>query len=339
MPPHLSPQSRSLILALRAQGLSIYNLASLFHVSPATISRTCQNQLKSHSPYSPTARRGRRPKLGLSDARFAMLTLARCQAKTAAELQREYFPEVHPDTVRRTLRKLGLFAYVRRRVPFLNYRHRKACIQWARDHRAWRMVNWRRVIFSDESKYKIFGSDGRQYCWRRPGEALDPRYTQKVVKHGGGSIMVWGCITARGVGRLCRIDGTMTAVKYTEILEDGLLGTLQDRKMRSSDFIFQHDNDPKHTSRHTKAWLSNHNLQVLPWPANSPDMNIIENLWEYLDRKVRARSVLPCNSEDLWLALKEEWEQIGQDVIDKLYDSLPARVEELIVARGGNTKY
>jgi hypothetical protein len=81
-----------------------------------------------------------------------------------------------------------------------------------------------------------------------------------MVKHGGGSIMVWGCITAQGVGQLCCIDGQMTAVRYTKILEDGLLGTFQDRNTRPGDFIFQHDNDPKHTSHHTKAWLSNHNI-------------------------------------------------------------------------------
>jgi hypothetical protein len=68
-------------------------------------------------------------------------------------------------------------------------------------------------------------------------------------------------------------------------------------------------------------------------------LNIIENLWEYLDRKVRAWAVLPSNAEELWLAVKEEWEFIGQDIIDRLYASLPARVEEVIAAQGGNTKY
>jgi hypothetical protein len=161
-------------------------------------------------------------------------------------------------------------------------------MQWARDHAAWCRVNWCQVGFSNESKFNVFGSDGHQYCWRQPEEALDPHYTQKVDKYRGGSIMVWGCITAKGVRQICHIDGWMMAVKYTEILAEGLLGTLANHGIPHNNFIFQQDNDPKHTARHTKAWLSAHSIQVLPWLANSPDLNIIENLWEHLDHKVHS---------------------------------------------------
>jgi hypothetical protein len=151
--------------------------------------------------------------------------------------------------------------------------------------------------------------------------------------------MVWGCVTAKGVGRLCHIDGQMTAAKYTEILNDGLLGTLGNYNIPTKQFIFQQDNDPKHTSRLAKACFSDHTVQVLPWPASSPDLNIIKNLWEYLDCWVHSRDILPWNTEELWLALKEEWESIEQSVIDQLYESLPDRVEAVIAAKGGNTKY
>ncbi|KAF8596990.1 hypothetical protein BDV93DRAFT_410295, partial [Ceratobasidium sp. AG-I] len=69
------------------------------------------------------------------------------------------------------------------------------------------------------------------------------------VKHGGGSVMVWGCITAQGVGRLYRIDGRLTAVRYTEILGTELLGTLHDHSIPVRRTIFQQDNNPKHTAK------------------------------------------------------------------------------------------
>ena len=75
---------------------------------------------------------------------------------------------------------------------------------------------WRDILFSDESKYNIFVSDGRLLVWRRAGEALNPKNTIKTVKHGGGSVMVWGCMAAGGVGNLEIIDGTMDHLKYID---------------------------------------------------------------------------------------------------------------------------
>jgi hypothetical protein len=72
---------------------------------------------------------------------------------------------------------------------------------WAESHCYWEDENWGAVVFSDESKFNLFGSDGRQWCWREPGQANNARYTKKL-KHGGGNMMVWGCITRHGVGRL-----------------------------------------------------------------------------------------------------------------------------------------
>lgn len=80
-------------------------------------------------------------------------------------------------------------------------------------------------------------------------------------------------------------------------------------------------------------------FDILPWCPNSLDMNIIENLWDHLDRMVRTRDPLPKNREELWLALKEEWESIDQEVIAKLYSSMPKRVRDLLKAKGGATDY
>ena len=151
--------------------------------------------------------------------------------------------------------------------------------------------------------------------------------------------MVWGCITVKGVGHLHRITGIMCATDYVQILDEHLLGTLHDYNMKPCHYFFQQDGDPKHTSRLAKTWVAKSGLHTLPWPAQSPDMSIIEHLWDELDRRVRARDIQPNSVDELWAVLVEEWSKISQNIVDKLYGSMSHRVAELKKAKGGNTRY
>ena len=99
--------------------------------------------------------------------------------------------EVSASTVRRALRRNGLVGRVKVKKPLHRRKHREARLAFARRHRDWTHEDWERVIWSDETKFQIFVSDGREYCWRKPGEPLWPNHMEPTVKHGGGSIMVW----------------------------------------------------------------------------------------------------------------------------------------------------
>jgi hypothetical protein len=190
-------------------------------------------------------------------------------------------------------------------------------MDWAEHHCYWTGEDWQVVIFSDESKFNVFGSDGWDWCWRVPGHANDPAYIKKQVKHGNGSVMVWGCITRYGVGELHRIDGIVDRFLYVDILSESLIRTLDNHNLDHSTIYFQQDSDPKHRSKHAKGWFDLKEIDLLLWCPNSPDMNIIENLWPHLDRMVRTRDPLPKNPNDLWL-LKEEWGKIDQAFIAKI---------------------
>ena len=146
-------------------------------------------------------------------------------------------------------------------------------------------------------------------------------------------------ITARGVGRIVRIKGNLNKELYHDILQDDVLGTYRELHMKPCSFYFQQDNDPKHTSKIVKAWFVENDIDLLDWPPNSPDLSIIENLWDHLDRRVQARKPLPRSAEELWIALQEEWFVIDKGFIDKLYESLPDRVHAVYKAHGGNTEY
>jgi hypothetical protein len=144
---------------------------------------------------------------------------------------------------------------------------------------------------------------------------------------------------AREVGRIVRIEGNLNKELYRDILQDDVLGTYREHHMNRRSFYFQQDNDPKHTSKIVKVWFVENDVDLLDWPPNSPDLNIAENVWDHLERRVRARKPLPCSAEDLWIALQEEWFAVDKSFIDKLYESLPDRVHAVYKAHGGNTKY
>jgi hypothetical protein len=195
------------------------------------------------------------------------------------------------------------------------------------------------VIFSDESIFRVIGSDGVQWCWRKPGERLDPRYTKKNMKHGGGKVTVWGMVTPYGLGRLVRIEGNMDRFLYRDILEEDFLGSMDDLNLDPRDYYFQQDSDPKHTAGVVTTWFQENSIDVLPWAPSSPDMNIIEHVWDRLDHMVRARYPLPTNEEQLWVALQEEWANMDEEFIAHLYESMARRVRALYKAKGGNTPY
>ena len=115
-------------------------------------------------------------------------------------------------------------------------------------------------MWTDESKFNIFGSDGKQFVRRPPNKEFDPHYTKKTLKFGGGSIMVWGCFSSSGIGLIYLITDTMTANIYNTILKEIILPYAEDNMPL---WIFQQDNNPKHTASITKRWFQSNGMRQL----------------------------------------------------------------------------
>jgi hypothetical protein len=149
-----------------------------------------------------------------------------------------------------------------------------------------------KILWSDETKTELFGLNARHHVWRKPDTI--PR-----VKHGGGSIMLWGCFSAAGTGRLVKIEEKMNGAKYRETLDENLLQIDQDLRLGRR-LTFQQDNDHKHTAKTRQEWLQDKSLNVIEWPRQIPDLNRIKHPWRPKNSCAATLPIQPDRtSEDL----------------------------------------
>ena len=120
--------------------------------------------------------------------------------------------------------------------------------------------------------------------WRKANEEFKLKNLKQTMTHGG-SLMIWGCLSSKGVGELVFIDGILVKNKYLSILKDNLIKSANNINIRDS-FKFYQDNDPKYKSRTVQEYLLT-TVQKYYILGQSPDLNRIKNLWNLLDRNIR----------------------------------------------------
>lgn len=338
MGKNISQTLKQDILNRLQHGKSTRSIAKEFLISKSSVHRIAKS-----NNLSLKATGGRSRKLTPQDERLCARKIVSGESKSVVELTKTlkvmHNIDVDRRTVARALNKTGLRAGESQKRPGLSKKNIKDRLEWAKMHKDWTVADWNRVIFSDESKINRFNSDGRSWSWYRDVNQLEDRTVNVTYKHGGGGIMVWGCMTSLGVGYLCKIDGIMDRHLYETILQEDLLNTIGFYGFDKSRVIFQHDNDPKHKASSIQQWLSDHELRVLPWPAQSPDMNPIEHLWAHVKRQLNKYMAPPNGINELWERIQEVWNSIDTATCKNLIESMPRRVAKVIEAKGKWTKY
>lgn len=240
-----------------------------------------------------------------------------------------------PNTIRKYLHENGLRACKACEKPLLKESHIMARLKWCKERCEWGDDEWKRIVWSDESRFALFNSDGRQRVWRRVDEKYHIDCVRPTVKYGGGSVMFWGCFGWDGVGPLVLVEETMNQDTYVNVLANNYIPWIRERP----EVMFQQDGAPCHRGQYTTWWLQTHGVDVLSWVRQSPDLNPIEHLWDLVDRNVRKLKRLPKNVEELKAAIMDEWSAIGVETCRDLIRSMPCRVKSVIEARGLHTKY
>jgi transposase len=245
-------------------------------------------------------------------------------------------------TMHRRLHEGGFHRCVPTKKPLLTDKHMAIRLNWCWEREGWTLEDWNLVHWSDESRFSLFKKDGRKRVYRRCYEKLLSECITKTVKFDGGSVMLWGWISwEEGVGKLVECPKKtkdspgMNAAAYQEILEEHYL----DFHRRCAG-IFQQDGASCHTAKTTRKWMVDNGMQYFDvWPAQSPDLNPIEWLWDMVDQRVRDRKPLPSSLPVLTAALMEEWNNISLEEVREILSTMPRRVQDVIAASGGYTKW
>lgn len=334
----ISNNLKNNILKLLNDGLSFREVSNKLSVSLGTISSVKKVASQDVSKHTGGAPRKISKSLGRSVIR-GFKTNKYKAVKDAVDALKAESTLVSGRTVRRMLNEAGMKAARKPKVLPLTPKRKKVRLSWAKAHQSWTVDDWKQVIFSDETKINRIGSDGAQWFWNATNEEIRECHLQHMYKHGGGSIMLWGCFLWDGPGYIVRIDGSLDSKLYCEILDDDLKSSAEYYGFDLKNIVFQQDNDPKHTSKLASKWFLDNKVSVLDWPSYSPDLNPIENLWAIIKKRLCQCERAPKSISELFERISNEWNTITPKLCQDLITSMPKRINAVIKAKGGRTKY
>lgn len=239
-------------------------------------------------------------------------------------------------TVKRILKTAGLHRRVAARKPLLKTPQRLRRLAWCRDRSLWQTAQWARIIFSDEKIFRVASNKRVEFVTRSAQERYAPQCLSNTLK-SGPQIHVWGAMGWRGLAPLKRINGNLNAIKYQNEILQGFEQIGPGIAGGRPPWVFMQDRAPAHAAASTQAFLGARNIEVLDWPGNSPDLNPIENLWAEV--QTRLPKTLPRNADELWARVEAAWAGIPNNIIRKLYRSLPERVNTVIKNKGGHSRF
>ena len=328
--PPLAPSEQYIIKKLKKEGMAQKDIASTIKRPPLLVS----TYLKSPASYGKRKPTGRPPKVD-ERAKRLILREAKKGKKSAAEIKADLKVPVTVRQVKRIISSCPDLAYKKAvHTPELTPKHKKDCVYFARNFLQTPSL-WNSVIYSDEKRFNLDGPDGLHYYWSDLRK--EPQF-YSTRQQGGGSVMIWAAFSAKGTTEVSFIDRNVTSLVYLQILETHLLPYAA--KHFPDGFTFQHDNASSHTSKVTKAWLLENKIPTLQWPARSPDLNPIENLWGIVARGVYENGQRQFNNtNNLKKAILDAWTAISNDKLKDLINSMTKWCMDVLENKGGRVNY
>ena len=338
----VTEQRRTVIVEMVRAGLSQSYVASFYGMPRSSVTSIVRrNRLAAIS--TPLKRRG--PKHQLTE---------RCIRRLLRDVHYHRFQPLHViaanfrtvtgkrisvSTIRRYIHNQGIESYVAVSKPYLSPRNIAARMQWATLHQGWTIAHWSRVAFSDESSFNVKPKTLRKRVWRKVGNRYKTVNLVPTFKSGYVSISVWAAFSMHGRTPLIRIAGNLNQYKYKDILEKHLVPFAEARHGGFNKFILQQENCGAHRAKSVAAYLEAKGIDLLQWPAQSPDLNPIENAWAILKRRLRESSTYPSNADSLFAAISDVWDNMPDTYFKNLISSMASRVEYVKRVRGHSTKY
>ncbi|GFU80076.1 transposable element Tcb2 transposase [Trichonephila clavipes] len=293
---------------------------------------TISNYRNSYPGFSSGCPRGTTP----ADDRYIVLQARRNRRQTAGEIARHTTQAtgrpISRFTVARRLHGGGLFARRPIRCVPLTPVHRRRRSLWCREHQNWRDNEWGRVLFTDESRFSLSSDSHRILIWRERGSRNHPSNIIERDRYGGRGVLVWGGIMHGSRTDLHIFDaGSVNGSRYcNEIL---LPYVRLFRGAMCLQFLFMDDNAPCHRTVAAEQLLESEDIERMDWPTQSPDLNPIEHVWDFIGRRLAARTLPPVTIRELRLALQDEWAAMPQQLIDTLILSMGRHCKTCLAVR------
>lgn len=320
-------------------GMSSRVIASKYKVSQSSVARIAKT-IKEDLPPSHS---GHPSKLSKTTRHSIIRDITSGNLQNAVQAQ-EYLSThlnitVSTNRVRQILKEEGMTTVRLTKGPKLTPKHIKQRMDFVHMYEDWTVDDWKLVLWTDETRINRIGSDGNIWAWKNPRNPNQKRLYDETVKHGGGSVFLWGCFSYYGPGFISRIHGNMDASLYIEILDECVPLTQEYYDIDPQTMKFQQDNDSKHTSKLAKEFFEANDYDLIIWPANSPDLNPIEHLWHYVKQQLQKYELPPRGVNELWERIQEVWDNIPIEVCQNLVESMPNRIQAVKKAKGGHTHY
>lgn len=324
------------IVTLRQMGYSFGKIQKSLNLASRQTAHSAYKRYLRTGCFAPKKSTGRPKKLTEKEERKFVSDVLK-EPKKSIEQHRVSFnsfacsKSISRITARRVLKKYGVtgrFAAKKINLGKLSKSNRlKWCYQMRKNVRD-NPGFWQNVVFTDETRIRL-SSDGVVRVLRKKGTRFDEKNLRSVCKDKR-SLMYWGAIRYDGRKMLIKCPNHLNSDGYIKILKKYA------KKMHHQDIIFQQDNAPIHKSKKTKDFLQTVDWETLDWPAYSPDINPIENLWAIIKKRLGSQTV---TWENLDQKVREIWDSIEPEIIQNLYDSMPNRIKKVIQCKGAVSKY
>ena len=191
--------------------------------------------------------------------------------------------------------------------PLLTDEPKRIRLRWCLARRVWTLRTWRRIHWSDESRFLLHVTDGRMRMWRHKDTAYTPRNIKATVPYGGGFCNGVGLSIAwRQDGLGDHTGQTNRWILYSRRPRAGSFSSFETHPLATRP-VYIDDNARFHHSRAVTAYFQGNAIETLPWPARSPDLNPLEHVWDILRRQTQKMDPPPQTLDELEAALHREW--------------------------------
>ena len=345
---HVDKRTKALIRADAERGRAVPDIAATFGIHRSTVYRILKKKQTTPETH-PTSEQptcGRKRLLSARDESQLIRYMMKNPYDTITHVTAQLFGSrnISRMTVTRVLKRHGLGLYKSPAKPQVSPKNKKARLDFAIEHKDWTAEQWKNVLFTGERPFQIGTPHAGRRVIRRVGETPLPQHPRPSTS-GYKSVMVWGGIYGDGRTELYFHEPpqgskeTFNSDDYIQVLDTYVIPLMKELDKKGRTMIFQQDNSAIHKAKKVTTYLLSQEVETLAWPAQSPDLNLIEEIWTRVKSVIDEKLPGTRTVSDMKRVIQQVWEEIDAEYLEPYFESMPDRIKAVIDAKGDPTRY